>query len=93
MWISTNTWPCRGIPAHSWRAVVANGSFGQEGMFYAAKVMATTSIDIYKNPLIAKEVRQELIKIRVTDEPYRLKEGLFPKIESLIKNSVQSSPD
>ena len=93
VWISTNTWPGRGIPAHSWRAVVANGSFGQEAMFYAAKVMATTSIDIYENPSIAKEARQELIKIRGTDEPYRLKEGSFPKIESLIQNDAKSNLD
>ncbi|MHC4394901.1 MAG: amidohydrolase [Planctomycetota bacterium] len=71
-WISANTWPGRDISAHSWRAVVANGCFiGEEAMLYAAKVIAATAIDIYKNPSIAEKARQELIKRRGTDEPYR----------------------
>lgn len=93
VWVSTNTWPGRDISAHSWRAVVANGSFANEAMLYAAKVIATTSIDIYNSPSLTKEARQELIKLRGTDEPYRLKEGDFPKIESLIQNSTLSNLD
>ena len=92
VWINANTWPGREISAHTWRAVVANGCFiGEEGMLYAAKVIATTSIDIYNSPSLTKEARQELIKLRGTDEPYRLKEGDFPKIESLIQNSALSN--
>lgn len=91
VWVATKTWPV-GISAHSWRAVVANGCLiGQEAMLYAAKVIATTSIDIYKDPSLAQKARQELIKLRGTDEPYRPGEGKYPKIESLIQKSALSN--
>jgi hypothetical protein len=80
-------------PTSAVRGVVANGSFGQEAMFYAVKVIVTTSIDIYKDPLMTKKARRELIKLRGADEPYRLKEGSFPKIKSLIQNSTLTNLD
>ncbi len=50
-----------GVPAHSWQAVAtgANG-IGLKAMINAAKTIAMTGIDIYKNPSITEKAKQEL---------------------------------
>jgi len=46
---STATW-ILGTPAHSWQAVAQSGvGFGHKSLIFAAKVMATTAIDLLTN--------------------------------------------
>jgi len=49
-----------GIPWHSW-AVVASSKhpIGYKGMFLAAKVLATTALDLFRSPDILKEMKKE----------------------------------
>ena len=48
------------IPWHSWGVAAASGSsMGHRGMQYAAKVLATTMIDIYRNPDLLGPIREE----------------------------------
>jgi aminobenzoyl-glutamate utilization protein B len=48
------------IPWHSWGVAAASGtSMGHRGMQYAAKVLATTMIDIYRNPELLGPIRRE----------------------------------
>jgi aminobenzoyl-glutamate utilization protein B len=48
------------IPWHSWGVVAASGtSMAHRGMQYAAKVLATTMIDIYRNPELLGPIREE----------------------------------
>ena len=52
-----------GTSAHTWQAVAAGGSsIGIKGMMVAAKTIALTAIDIFKNPSIADKAKQELNK-------------------------------
>jgi aminobenzoyl-glutamate utilization protein B len=49
-----------GIPWHSWGVVAASGTaMGHRGMRYAAKVLATTMVDIYLNPALLGPIRKE----------------------------------
>ena len=50
-----------GVPAHSWQAVStgANG-IGLKAMINAAKTIAMTGIDIFKNPSIVEKAKKEL---------------------------------
>jgi aminobenzoyl-glutamate utilization protein B len=58
----TATW-VPGTSAHSWQAVASGGtSIGTQGMMLAAKTMATTAIDLYKNPALIQAAKQELKK-------------------------------
>jgi aminobenzoyl-glutamate utilization protein B len=48
------------IPWHSWGVVAASGSsMGHRGMQYAAKVLATTMIDLYTSPELLGPIRNE----------------------------------
>jgi aminobenzoyl-glutamate utilization protein B len=48
------------IPWHSWGVVAASASsMGHRGMQYAAKVLAATMIDIYRNPELLDPIRKE----------------------------------
>jgi aminobenzoyl-glutamate utilization protein B len=52
-----------GTSAHSWQAVASGGtSIGTQGMMLAAKTMATTAIDLFKNPALIQAAKQELKK-------------------------------
>ncbi|PHN03156.1 amidohydrolase [Flavilitoribacter nigricans] len=54
------TW-APGTAAHSWQAVAAGGmSIGHKGMMVAAKTIALTAMDIFKNPNVTKEAKEEL---------------------------------
>ncbi|MFQ6004560.1 MAG: amidohydrolase [Woeseia sp.] len=51
------------IPWHSWGVVAASGSpMGHRGMQYAAKVLATTMIDLYVDPELLGPIREEFEK-------------------------------
>ena len=54
------TW-APGTVAHSWQAVAAGGtSIGHKGMLVAAKTLALSALDIFRDPTIAKRAREEL---------------------------------
>ena len=65
--IRAATW-VPGTAAHSWQAVAAGGtSIGLKGTELAAKTISATAIEIYKNPEIIYEAKQEL-KTRVGED-------------------------
>jgi len=61
-------WPV-GTPAHTWQAVAANGSFGQEAMLYAAKVLAGTAVDLLTDPDALARARSEF-RAETDGQPY-----------------------
>lgn len=47
-------------PWHSWAVVACSGmSIGHKGMAYAAKALAMTTVDLFEDPELVKEVKQE----------------------------------
>jgi aminobenzoyl-glutamate utilization protein B len=52
------TWPV-GTPAHSWQAVAASGSVGEEGALYAAKVIGSTLYDLLDDEDLLEAAREE----------------------------------
>ncbi|MCZ6888246.1 MAG: amidohydrolase [Gammaproteobacteria bacterium] len=68
---STATW-VPGTPAHSWQAVAAGGmSIGHKGMMLAAKVLATTAVELFTDPGHIDAAREELLVRRGADFQYR----------------------
>lgn len=68
--LGTATW-VPGVPAHSWQAVASGGSsIGYKAMNNAAKTIAMTGIDIFKNPAVIKEAQQELDEYTGPDFKY-----------------------
>jgi len=60
-----------GTPNHSWQAVAAGGTdIGTKGMMVAAKTIALTAYDIFKNPAVTLEANKELIKKRGDNYKY-----------------------
>ncbi|MFC3417273.1 amidohydrolase [Algoriphagus hitonicola] len=60
--LGTATW-VPGTSAHTWQAVAAGGtSIGIKGMMVAAKTLALTAMDVFKNPEIADKAKEELTK-------------------------------
>ncbi len=60
-----------GTSGHSWQAVAAGGtSIGTKGMIVAAKTMALTAIDLYKDPSIIEAAKEELLRRRGPDFKY-----------------------
>ena len=52
-----------GTAAHSWQAVASGGtSIGTKGMMVAAKTLAGTAIDLFLNPILIQEAKEELKK-------------------------------
>jgi hypothetical protein len=50
-----------GTASHSWQAVASGGtSIGLKGAELAAKTLAMSAIEIYSNPSIIKEAKDEL---------------------------------
>ena len=57
-------------PWHSWAVVACGGmSIGHKGTIYAAKAMAMTMSDLFKNKKLVQEINQEYLK-RKGDEEY-----------------------
>lgn len=47
-------------PWHAWPVVACGGmSIGHKGMLHAAKALAATMVDLYKNPKTVEEIRRE----------------------------------
>jgi aminobenzoyl-glutamate utilization protein B len=58
--IRTATW-VPGTAAHSWQAVASGGtSIGLKGTELAAKTMSATAVEIFNNPEIIQQAKQEL---------------------------------
>jgi len=74
------TWPI-GTPAHSWQATAANGSFGVEGMLYAAKVLAGTGARLAADSDLLAAARAEFEE--TVDGPYEsaLPSGATPPLD------------
>ncbi len=61
-----------GTGAHTWQAVAAGGmSIGSKGMMAAAKTLVSTAIDLFMDPEIIEQARQELMEKRGEDFQYR----------------------
>lgn len=62
--VRTATW-APGTPGHSWQAVACGGtSIGLKGMNVAAKTLAGTAIDLFRNPQLIVQAKAELEKRR-----------------------------
>ena len=69
--MSSATW-VPGTGAHSWQAVAAGGmSIGKKGMMVAAKTIALTAIDIFKDPSVTVKAKMELNDSRGSDFVYK----------------------
>lgn len=68
--MSAATW-VPGTPAHSWQAVAAGGtSIGKKGMMIAAKTLALTAIDLFKDKQLVSDAKKEFVERRGTDFKY-----------------------
>jgi aminobenzoyl-glutamate utilization protein B len=68
--LRTATW-VPGTPAHSWQAVAAGGtSIGNKGMMVAAKTLTLTAIDLFKDPKLVQQAREEFLERRGPDFQY-----------------------
>ena len=69
--LRTATW-VPGTSAHSWQAIAAGGmSIGKKGMVVAAKTMALTAMDLFRNPALLERARAELDEQRGEDFVYK----------------------
>lgn len=60
-----------GTPAHSWQAVAAGGtSIGHKGMIIAAKSLAMTAVDLFKDRELVTKAREEFLERRGEDFQY-----------------------
>jgi aminobenzoyl-glutamate utilization protein B len=60
--LRTATW-VPGTPAHSWQAVACGGmEIGTKGLMVAAKTMTLTAIDLFTNPAIIEQAKEEFKK-------------------------------
>lgn len=69
--IGTATWVA-GTPPHSWQAVTASGSsIGMKGAIMAAKALALTAADLFRNPASLAAARAEFDRRRGAGFQYR----------------------
>jgi aminobenzoyl-glutamate utilization protein B len=62
--LTAATW-VPGTPAHSWQAVACGGtSIGAKGMMVAAKTMALTTAELFRDPALVSKAKAELEKAR-----------------------------
>lgn len=68
--LATATW-VPGTPAHSWQAVAAGGTeIGKKGMMVAAKTLALTAIDLFRDPVLIQTAHADWLKARGADFKY-----------------------
>ena len=80
--IEVATW-VPGTPAHSWQATAAGGTtIGRKGMLLAAKTLAATAFDLFREPQTLAEARRELER-SVGANPYvpMLEPGQAPPLD------------
>ncbi len=69
--LSTATW-VPGTAAHTWQATAADGmSIGFKGMSNAAKIIALSGAQLFNNPAIIKQAKEELVKRRGAEFQYK----------------------
>jgi aminobenzoyl-glutamate utilization protein B len=69
--LGTATW-VPGTTAHSWQAVAAGGtSIGKKGMMVAAKTIAGTAMDLFKNPALIEAAKAEWSKRKGAEFKYK----------------------
>jgi aminobenzoyl-glutamate utilization protein B len=69
--LGTATW-VPGTSAHSWQAVAAGGmSIGKKGMIVAAKTLAGTAMDLFKNPALIDAAKAEWTKRKGAEFKYK----------------------
>jgi aminobenzoyl-glutamate utilization protein B len=81
---NTTTW-ILGTPGHSWQSVAQNGmSIGHKSLIFAAKVYATSGLDLITKPELVKSAREEWIK-RLAGRKYKspLPADLKPPLHQL----------
>jgi aminobenzoyl-glutamate utilization protein B len=60
-----------GVAPHTWQAAASAGmSIGQRGMVVAAKALALTGADLFSNPQLVKDAREEFQR-QLRDKTYR----------------------
>ena len=60
-----------GTSSHSWQAVAAGGmSIGMKGMMVAAKTLAISAVDLFKDPGLLAKAKAELLERRGEDFKY-----------------------
>lgn len=68
--LQTATW-VPGSSAHSWQSTAASGmSIGQKGMIVAAKTLACTALELYKNQQLIESARIEWLQKRGANFKY-----------------------
>ena len=68
--LGTATW-VPGTAAHSWQAVAVGGmGIGIKGMMVAAKVLALTAVDLFRDPSLVRVAQEELVQRRGTEFVY-----------------------
>jgi aminobenzoyl-glutamate utilization protein B len=68
IWVAT--WP-HGTASHSWQAAAASGaSIGESGMQMAARVLARSALDLYRDPALLERARSEFEAARGPDYRY-----------------------
>lgn len=73
--LTAATW-VPGTPMHSWQAVAAGGmSLGPKGMMVAAKTLALTAIDLFKDPQLIKAAQSDWQKGRGENFKYEAMVG------------------
>ncbi|MCE7041107.1 amidohydrolase [Dyadobacter sp. CY312] len=73
--LAAATW-VPGTPAHSWQAVAAGGmTIGPKGMMVAAKTLALTAIDLFKDPALIKTAQADFLKARGENFKYEAMVG------------------
>lgn len=69
--LRTATW-VPGTAAHSWQAVAAGGtSIGNKGMLVAAKTLARTAVDLFRDPAVLERAEVERLERVGPDFVYR----------------------
>ena len=62
--VETATW-VPGTSAHSWQAVACGGTdIGIKGMMVAAKTLSFTAIDLFTNPALIKNAKEEFLQAK-----------------------------
>ncbi|HEY7775833.1 MAG TPA: amidohydrolase [Kineobactrum sp.] len=69
--VNTATW-VPGTAPHTWQAIAAGGNaIGHKGMLVAAKTLALTASDLFREPALRDAAKQELEQRRGKDFEYR----------------------
>ena len=68
--LQTATW-VSGSAAHSWQSTAASGmTIGQKGMIVAAKTLACTALDLFKDATLIEKARAEWLQKRGANFKY-----------------------